>query len=169
MLREKAWSPYLAGVLIGLLQIPAFVLINTALGTSSSYVTVAGNLASVFDPAIVQNDYVARHLSGPKNWWQVATVAGIVLGALISSRLSGAVRNAISPVWRSALGTSSAAVRAVLAFAGGFLLLLGARVADGCTTGHGISGIAQLAVSSFITVTCMFAGGIAVALLLRKF
>lgn len=44
---DKAWSPYLAGVLIGLLQIPAFLLINTALGTSSSYVTVSGTVASV--------------------------------------------------------------------------------------------------------------------------
>ena len=33
-LRDKAWSPYAAGVLIGLLQIPAFLLIETALGTS---------------------------------------------------------------------------------------------------------------------------------------
>ena len=43
-LSDKAWSPYVAGVVIGLLQIPAFLLINTALGTSSSYVTVAGTL-----------------------------------------------------------------------------------------------------------------------------
>ena len=35
-LRDKSWSPYAAGVLIGLLQIPAFLLIETALGTSSS-------------------------------------------------------------------------------------------------------------------------------------
>jgi hypothetical protein len=32
-LRDKAWSPYAAGILIGLLQIPAFLLIETALGT----------------------------------------------------------------------------------------------------------------------------------------
>ena len=33
---DKAWSPYVAGVLIGLLQIPAFLMIETALGASSS-------------------------------------------------------------------------------------------------------------------------------------
>ena len=33
---EKAWSPYVAGVVIGLLQIPAFLLIETALGASSA-------------------------------------------------------------------------------------------------------------------------------------
>ena len=165
---DKAWSPYLAGVLIGLLQIPAFLLINTALGTSSSYVTVSGTVASFFDSGIAGIDYVAKHLSGAKNWWQVATVAGIALGAFVSSRLSGVRRSGVSPVWGRALGTRSTAVRMILAFVAGFLLLLGARIADGCTSGHGISGMAQLAISSFVTVGAMFAGGMIVALFLRK-
>jgi hypothetical protein len=55
-----------------------------------------------------------------------------------------------------------------MAFFGGFILLLGARLADGCTTGHGISGMAQLAVSSTIAVAAMFAGGILTAMLLRR-
>jgi hypothetical protein len=67
-LKEKAWSPYVAGMLIGLLQIPALLLINTALGTLSSYVTVAGHLASLLDPAVEQIDYVAKHSHGAKNW-----------------------------------------------------------------------------------------------------
>lgn len=167
-LADKAWSPYVAGVLIGLLQIPAFLLINTALGTSSSYVTLSGTIASFFDPGIASIDYVAKHLSGAKNWWQVATVAGIAVGAFLSSRLSGVRRSGVSPVWRRALGTKSTAVRMALAFVAGFLLLLGARIADGCTSGHGISGMAQLAVSSFITVGAMFVGGMLVALFLRK-
>ncbi len=167
-LSDKAWSPYVAGVLIGLLQIPAFLLINTALGTSSSYVTVAGSLAAFFDPAIAKIDYVAKHLSGAKNWWQVATVVGIVIGAFVSARLSGTARYGVSPVWRKALGNGSLGLRFALAFASGFLLLLGARIADGCTSGHGISGMAQLSLASFLTVGCMFAGGMIVALFLRK-
>ena len=55
-----------------------------------------------------------------------------------------------------------------LAFVAGFLMLAGARIADGCTSGHGISGIAQLAIASFIAVAAMFAGGIATAQLLRR-
>jgi uncharacterized membrane protein YedE/YeeE len=57
--------------------------------------------------------------------------------------------------------------RFAMAFAGGFVMLLGARIADGCTSGHGISGMAQLALGSFIAVGAMFAGGIATALLMR--
>ena len=161
-LKEKAWSPYAAGIVIGLLQIPAFLLIGTALGASSSYVTVSASLASVLDPGVTALDYATKHLSGAKNWWQVALVAGIVLGALASSRLSGAVRRGMSPVWRM-----TTAARFAMAFAGGFLLLLGARIADGCTSGHGISGLAQLSVGSAIAVGAMFAGGIATAALFK--
>ena len=49
-LTSKSWSPYVAGIVIGLLQIPAFLLIETALGTSSSYVTVGGLLVSYVEP-----------------------------------------------------------------------------------------------------------------------
>ena len=168
-LRDRAWSPYLAGVVIGLLQVPAFLLIETALGASSSYVTIGGLLASTVDPSIAQIDYVAKHIAATgKNWWQVALVVGIALGAFASMRLSGARRQPVSPIWTRALGTASVPIRYAVAFAGGFLMLLGARLADGCTSGHGLSGVAQLAVSSTIAVAAMFAGGIAVALLLLR-
>jgi uncharacterized membrane protein YedE/YeeE len=167
-LTEKAWSPYAAGILIGLLQIPAFLLIHTALGASSAYVTIGGHLAAVVDPAITQIDYVGKHLDGAKNWWQVALVIGIALGAALSARLSGAQRPAISTVWERGLGITTPAARLPLAFVGGFIMLFGARVADGCTSGHGLSGIAQLAVGSIIAVAAMFAGGIATALLMRR-
>lgn len=168
-LRDKAWSPYIAGVVIGLLQIPAFLLIDTALGASSSYVTIGGFLAGVVDPGITQLDYVAKHIAATgKNWWQVALVVGIALGALVSMRLSGARRQAISPIWDRALGSKNPNVRYAVAFCAGFLMLFGARLADGCTSGHGLSGTAQLAVSSTIAVTAMFAGGIVTALLLLR-
>lgn len=168
-LHDKAWSPYVAGVIIGLLQVPAFLLIETALGASSSYVTVGGILASVVDPAVTQIDYVARHIAPTgKNWWQVALVVGIAMGAFLSMKLSGAHRQKISPIWRRALRTSSASARYAVAFCAGFVMLFGARIADGCTSGHGLSGMAQLAVSSTIAVTAMFAGGIVTALLFLR-
>jgi len=167
-LTDRTWSPYLSGVLIGLLQIPAFLLIGTALGTSSSYVTVGASLAEFVDPDVRTIAYAAKHLDGAKNWWQVALVAGIALGALVSASLSGMRRHGIAPVWRHALGTSSPLARFAVAFIAGFVMLAGARIADGCTSGHGISGIAQLAIASFIAVAAMFAGGIATAMFLRR-
>jgi hypothetical protein len=165
-LTAKAWSPYLAGVVIGLLQIPAFVLIETALGASSSYVTVGGLIATLVDPSASGLDYIAKHIAATgKNWWQVALVAGIGIGAFVSMRLSGARRQAISPIWARALGSASPARRYAVAFVAGFIMLFGARIADGCTSGHGLSGTAQLAVGSMVAVAAMFAGGIATAML----
>jgi uncharacterized membrane protein YedE/YeeE len=169
-LSDKAWSPYVAGVLIGLLQIPAFLIIETALGASSSYVTVGAAIAGWFDPSLLQIKYAANHVAAnAKNLWQMALVAGIAIGAFLSMKLSGARRQAISPIWTRALGSSSPALRYAVAFGAGFLMLFGARIADGCTSGHGISGMAQLSVGSTVAVAAMFAGGIAAAsLLLRR-
>lgn len=169
MLSQKAWSPYAAGIVIGLLQIPAFLLIETALGASSSYVTIGGLIASWLDPSVVKIDYVAKHIAATgKNWWQVALVIGVAIGAFISMKISGARRAPISPIWRRALGSASPGKRYAVAFAGGFLMLLGARIADGCTSGHGLSGMAQLSVGSTVAVAAMFAGGIATATLLLR-
>ncbi|MCC7347133.1 MAG: YeeE/YedE family protein [Variibacter sp.] len=165
-LTDKSWSPYAAGIVIGLLQIPAFLLIETALGASSSFVTVGALLASVVDPGIAKIDYVARHIATTgKNWWQVALVVGVAIGAFVSMKLSGARRAPISPIWRRALGSASPGRRYAVAFGAGFLMLFGARIADGCTSGHGLSGIAQLAVGSTVAVVAMFVGGIATAML----
>ncbi|CAN0322970.1 unnamed protein product [Phaeothamnion confervicola] len=169
LLTDKAWSPHVTGILIGILQIPAFLVIETALGTSSSYVTVAAHIAALFDGGIAKMDYLAKHMWGAKNFWQLAMVLGIALGAFLSMRASGAQRKTISPVWSKSVGITTLQGRAPMAFLGGFVMVLGARIADGCTTGHGISGIAQLAVSSSVAVAAMFAGAIAVAMLMKRF
>jgi hypothetical protein len=169
MLAQKAWSPYLAGIVIGLLQIPAFLIIETALGASSSYVTVGALFASWLDPSLLKIGYAANHVAATaKNWWQVALVAGIAIGAFVSMKLSGASRHSISPIWARALGSPSPMKRYAVAFFGGFVMLVGARIADGCTSGHGLSGMAQLSVGSTVAVAAMFAGGIATAMLLRR-
>lgn len=164
----KSWSPYAAGAVIGLLQIPTFVLMDTALGASSSFVTVAAHIAALFDAHVPQIKYLAAHMWGAKNWWQVAVVAGIALGAYMSMRLSGARRHVISPVWARAMATPTLSTRAPVAFLGGFIMLFGARIAGGCTSGHGISGVAQLSVGSTLAVAAMFAGGILAATLMRR-
>lgn len=165
---SRAWSPYVAGAIIGLLQIPTFLLMDTALGASSSYVTVAAHIAALFDGRVAEIKYLASHMWGAKNWWQVAIVVGITVGAYLSMRLSGARRQPISPVWRRTMGTGTLSARAPIAFVAGFVMLLGARIAGGCTSGHGISGMAQLSAGSTIAVASMFAGGILAATLLRR-
>jgi uncharacterized membrane protein YedE/YeeE len=54
----------------------------------------------------------------------------------------------------------------VVALVGGVFLGIGSRWADGCTSGHGISGTLQMVVSSWIAVICFFIGGVVTALLI---
>ena len=67
---SKAWAPYAAGAVIGLLQIPTFLLMDTALGASSSFVTVAAHIASLFDARVTEVKDLASHL------WVLMAVAG---------------------------------------------------------------------------------------------
>lgn len=46
-------------------------------------------------------------------------------------------------------------------------MVFGARVAGGCTSGHGISGMSMLAMGSLVSVVTMFGGGMGVAALLK--
>jgi uncharacterized membrane protein YedE/YeeE len=168
VMKQRAWSPYVAGIVIGLLQIPAFLLIKTALGASTSFVTVAGRLGSLLDPAIGELAYFAKNMSSAKNWWQVSLLIGIALGAYLSRRASGLKRPAQSRIWTRALGPKTRVQRMAMAFIGGFLLLFGARWAGGCASGHGLSGMGQLAVGSIVAVIFMFVGGIVTANLFRR-
>jgi hypothetical protein len=45
-LKRKAWSPWMAGIVVGLLQIPALLIISSPLGVSSSYVSSSRKKAS---------------------------------------------------------------------------------------------------------------------------
>jgi uncharacterized membrane protein YedE/YeeE len=121
------------------------------------------------DPAVLDPPGAGRSLGEPVAWWQLGLVAGILLGAWCSARLSGSRHSGIAPVWAKALGTPSVGVRMITAGGGGFLVVFGAGIADGCISGHGLSGLAQMAVSSLVAVLAMFAGGIAVAHLLKRF
>jgi hypothetical protein len=73
----------------------------------------------------------------------------------------------IPAVWRERFG-GSVPKRLVAAFVGGVVIIYGARLADGCTSGHGISGSLQLAVSSWTFFLVLFAAGIATAWVLFR-
>ena len=95
--------------------------------------------------------------------WQWMLVAGIIIGSLISALLSGDFRwQWVPPLWADAFG-SNTLLRVIVALIGGGIIGFGARWAGGCTSGHGISGTLQLAVSSWISAICFFIGGILTA------
>lgn len=166
ILKKPYWSPYLSGVLIGLLQIPIFLLLHASLGASGSFHSAACSLLSFLSG---NGDTIASQcFPALKSWWQLGFVVGIMMGAYISSRLSHTQRKNVAPVWKKAANVSSFWIRALMAFLGGFIMLIGARLADGCTSGNGVSGIALLSIGSMIVIVSMFVGGVLFVRLYKK-
>jgi len=54
------------------------------------------------------------------------------------------------------------------AFLGGIVAMIGARLADGCPSGHGLSGMMQLSASSFVALALFFAAGALTAALVYR-
>ena len=161
-LMMEQWSPYVCGAGIGVLSWLAFLLSDTPLGTSTSYARTAGMLERLIrGDRVLLRPFFQKAV--PRVDWQWMLVLGIVLGSFLSASLSGQVHVVWVPEpWSSVFGTP-ALPRLLVAFAGGTLLGLGSRWGGGCTSGHGISGTLQLAVSGWVASLCFFAGGIAVA------
>lgn len=166
-LKEPRWSPYVVGAGIGLLSWFTFLTAQTPLGTSTTFVrAVAIGEKAVAPEHVAENPYYRKN--GPKIDWQFALVVGLFVGAFVSSRLSGdRLDERVPELWERRFGPS-AGLRAAGAFLGGLLLLFGARLADGCTSGHGISGTLQLALSSWVFFLTLFAAGAATAWILFR-
>ncbi len=121
-----------------------------AIGTGVGLATVAGwALAgaggATFGPSTT--GAVSGLVAGTPNEWQLSSLVAIVFGAAIAARARGGwwVRG-------------ESARRLAGLFVGGLLLGAGAIVAGGCNLGHGLSGMAQLNVSSTVAVVSMIAG-----------
>ena len=169
-LRKPKWSPYLVGIGIGLLSWATFYFMEKALGTSTSFVGAAGTgVCAIAPDHVASNAYYLKEYGAKSGGfkpifdWQMALDVAIVAGAFLAATLGGTFRKERVPtLWAERFGPS-VAKRYAAAFIGGFILLFGARMAGGCTSGHGISGGLQLAVSSWTFFISMFISGIVVA------
>ena len=166
-LMMSRWSPYVAGAGIGLLSCLTFLLSDKPIGCSAAFARSSGMIEKLFrGQKTAQKPYY--RLFAPVVDWEWMLVLGVVVGAFLSARLSGQFDLRWVPDrWASAFGPSGV-VRVVAALAGGVFVGFGARWAGGCTSGHGISGSLQLAVSGWLAVMCFFAGGIATAMVMFK-
>ena len=164
-LTASRWSPYVAGAGIGLLSCAAFAFSDRFLGCSGAYSRTCGMIEKVFRGKKVDESPYYRKIA-PVVEWEVMLVLGVVLGAFLSAKISGDFHVMTVPAkWSAAFG-DSVVLRLAVALLGGVFMGFGARWAGGCTSGHGISGTLQLAVSSWIAAACFFVGGIATAMLL---
>ncbi len=164
--RAARWSPYVVGAGIGVLSWATFYFMGKALGTSSTMVRVAAAVEGLVAPQHVQNNvYLAKHIK-PIVDWQAALVVMLFFGAWLAAASGRSRRVEYVPrLWAWRFGESKA-LRYGAAFVGGVILIFGARLADGCTSGHCISGGLQLAVSSWVFLIAMFVTGVATAFVL---
>jgi uncharacterized membrane protein YedE/YeeE len=164
-LRMKRWSPYAAGALIGVLSWFSFVSADRPLGASTAIARTAGMAEKVVaGDHVSKNAYFARF--PPVVDWEWMLVLGVAAGAFVSSRLSRDMPfRGVAQLWRERFGASRVK-RYSAAFVGGAVMMFGARMAGGCTSGHGISGSLQLAVSGWVFFACIFISGSLTALAL---
>lgn len=168
-MKTPRWNPYLVGALIGVLSIITFSIVDKPIGMSTGIAQASGACALPFVGAegVAANTYWAKK-AVPKWDYGSLFVVGSLLGAFLSGLMSGSFKiTKVPEVWRERFGPS-VPKRMVAAFLGGIVILYGARLADGCTSGHGISGSLQLAVSSWTFFLVMFASGIATAFVLFR-
>jgi len=157
-----AWSPYAVGAGIGVLSWLTFYFSDKPIGASSFYAHLAGFLGNLLAPRHTKSLAYFKD-KPPRVSWGFVFVGATVVGGAIAALTGGEVANEwLPPMWEARFG-DSIALRAVIGFGGGILMAFGARLAGGCTSGHGISGTLQLNPGSWIAVICLFLGGIAVA------
>lgn len=170
---EPILSWKITGLLIGLILIIATAMVKP-LGVSTQYVVTDAVVLHSTVPAVAEsNEYLSKY--GEKQDWGIGYGWMLVLGMFIGGSLSAFVtrrfRNRDNPsvpsMWQSEFGSSSPR-RMLHAFTGGLLLLFGARLAGGCTSGHVISGISQLTIGSFVFGIAIFTSGIITAKILYR-
>jgi len=87
--------------------------------------------------------------------WRLVYAGGIILGAAVWVAFLGAPFQTGVPIWQLAMG--------------GFIAGFGARLANGCTAGHGICGMASLQPASILAVVIFLATAMATAHLVAAF
>ena len=89
--------------------------------------------------------------------WRLLFTAALILGSVAAFRLA--------PPYLPDLSTAVPPIDVPFAaLAGGAVLIgFGARLANGCTSGHGICGLARFSVRSFVSVAVFMAVAILVA------
>jgi hypothetical protein len=169
---KQPWAWYVAGPLIGL-TVPALLIIgNKPFGLSSSLRHICAACLPAKIP-FFQYDW-------KKESWNLFFVAGIFLGGIIAANfLSDSSPFVIAPEtvqdlqqfgisdFNAPMPSDLFSVEQIFTLKGlifmilgGFLVGFGTRYGNGCTSGHAITGLSHLQVSSLIATISFMVGGI---------
>eukprot|EP01062_Namystynia_karyoxenos_P070372 TRINITY_DN65741_c0_g1_i1.p2 TRINITY_DN65741_c0_g1~~TRINITY_DN65741_c0_g1_i1.p2 ORF type:complete len:389 (+),score=101.16 TRINITY_DN65741_c0_g1_i1:107-1273(+) len=147
---RHAWPPTIAGLVIGLNQVPLRIITSDGQGGSTWFMNFIATIT--LDKLPSTRGMAWNKLS---NCYQfIYAIGGVAVGGLISALIYDDVMEFPSFHWARDL-------------CGGFCIIFGARIASGCTCGHGISGSSELAVESIIGTACIFGSAIATGMIIE--
>ncbi|OQN95278.1 hypothetical protein B0A48_18660 [Cryoendolithus antarcticus] len=136
-------SPAASGAVIGLTQMAALFLTAAPLGVSTAYEKAGQHLLQ-----LVRVDKSKKAGALHKS---IILATAMVIGSMAFTAVAGLDttydKGLAIPFWQ--------------ALVGGFIMVFGARLGGGCTSGHGLSGTSTLSSASFVSVVGMFGAGIA--------
>jgi len=171
-LLSEPWPWYVAGPLIGLM-VPLLLWAGGEFGVSE-------NLRHICAAVLPTRNDFFRYDWKATGLWNLAFALGIVLGGAVAATVLASP----DPLVISAATTADLEVMGLTTFeglapaqvfswqglatipgfvmivGGGFLVGFGTRYAGGCTSGHAISGLANLQLPSLLAVLGFFAGGL---------
>lgn len=148
---DRTWI--IAGLAIALLTCIVFLKagMDRVIGASTAYPYLADSIFGFTD-----NEYFTKMEKSGR--WEVLFLGGTFFSGLILSLIKRDFKiQLIHDNWKKYRGINPGN-RIFWAFIGGFILIFGARMAGGCTSGHVISGGMQLAISSLVFALFVFAG-----------
>lgn len=163
---DPYWNPYVAGFALGLVLLATYLVAGRGLGASGAFSALVATIANAVSPDAAQaNPVHARYLEGgaPLLEFLPLLVLGTFVGGWIGARSAGRTKLGIDR--GPSIGDGP---RIALAFAGGALVAVGAKIALGCTSGQALSGAAILNAGSLVFMVAVFAAGYAVAYFARK-
>ena len=154
------WHWALAGLAIGAITLLLLWVTNKRLGISTGF----ENLCALAVPA----PYLRRSEIVESMGWRLPFLGGLVLGGVLAAVTSGGW----APFWD--LGRFDAAFgwgplgKLLWMFGGGLLIGFGTRMAGGCTSGHGIFGLANFERASLESTLAFMAAGVATTNLIYR-
>ncbi len=164
--------PYVYGALAGLLLTASVGIAGQFFGTSTTFPRAATGVLQLvgFDLSNWEfaqvRDGSLTGLAFPN--WQLLFVIGIGVGAFLAAKITKTFKaEALPQMWVDRFGEKKG-TRIAYSIVGGMIAMVGARMAGGCPSGHGVSGVSQLGVSSLIALAMFFVGGVVTARILYR-
>lgn len=163
---KRFWSPYIAGIGLGLTLLATYYISGRGLGASGAMTLVtAESTFTIFPKFISRLKYFEQYITPitPLINWNLFLLVGLFLGALAGALFTGNFKMMVDRGKNMNVKT-----RLLTSFSGGILIGFAARLARGCTSGVALTGGAQLALSGWIFLLSMFAAGFIMVKFFRR-